>query len=363
MEKYKLHEYIKMLSEKVYTPDNSELPDGWKLVKYVPNSNTGFQGAIYKKGNDVIVIYAGTNQAKDFFGADFQMGILSVPNQQQEAHNLHLEAERMYPHANIILGGHSLGASLAQIEAAHTGAPAVTFNAFGTGNILRAEGYRNIKDLNIINYGNPEDIIFNANFAAQPGRTFITNTNLNSSVIYGVQRGVKLYKPDISRHYLSTMGSLKDAVEVTAYDFPETPKMLQGHVSKIDDIYKNTNTIMQQWKDIPFADPVKEQSLKPKKLEPVINQFLKQNLYDINYSGYLNPETGEDKIFSREAISQMAGEEFSENESAIMAQLKSIGIPYESDLMLASLQGKGLVYVRPYTRRDGTEVRGYWRSI
>ena len=45
-----------------------------------------------------------------------------------------------------------------------------------------------------------------------------------------------------------------------------------------------------------------------------------------------------------------------------MTQLKSIGIPYESDLELASMHGGGLVYVSPYTRGDGTEVRGYWRS-
>ncbi len=85
--------------------------------------------------------------------------------------------------------------------------------------------------------------------------------------------------------------------------------------------------------------------------------------HQVDYSGYLNPETGDCKIFSREAISQMTGDEYTNNESAIMAQLKSIGIPYESDLELASMRGGGLVYVRPYTRSDGTEVRGYWRSV
>lgn len=57
----------------------------------------------------------------------------------------------------------------------------------------------------------------------------------------------------------------------------------------------------------------------------------------------------------------MTGDEYTSSEPAIMAQLRSIGIPYESDLELASMRG-GLVYVRPYTREDGTEVRGYWRS-
>ena len=99
---------------------------------------------------------------------------------------------------------------------------------------------------------------------------------------------------------------------------------------------------------------------------PIIEQQLKDGLikpqaHQVDYSGYVNPVTGDGKIFSREAISQMTGDEYTGNESAIMAQLKSIGIPYDSDLELASMRG-GLVYVRPYTREDGTEVRGYWRS-
>ena len=99
----------------------------------------------------------------------------------------------------------------------------------------------------------------------------------------------------------------------------------------------------------------------------IIEEQLKKGLIkpqkqEVDYSGYLNPATGDGKIFSREAISQMTGDEYTDNESAIMAQLKSIGIPYESDLELASMHGGGLVYVRPYTRSDGTEVRGYWRS-
>ena len=99
---------------------------------------------------------------------------------------------------------------------------------------------------------------------------------------------------------------------------------------------------------------------------PIIEQQLKDGLikpkaHQVDYSGYVNPVTGDGKIFSRDAISQMTGDEYTGNESAIMAQLKSIGIPYDSDLELAGMRG-GLVYVRPYTREDGTEVRGYWRS-
>ena len=99
---------------------------------------------------------------------------------------------------------------------------------------------------------------------------------------------------------------------------------------------------------------------------PIIEQQLKDGLIKPqaqDYSGYVNQETGDGKIFSREVISQMTGDEYTSSEPAIMAQLRSIGIPYESDLELASISGGGVVYVKPYTRSDGTEVRGYYRSV
>ena len=99
---------------------------------------------------------------------------------------------------------------------------------------------------------------------------------------------------------------------------------------------------------------------------PLIEQQLKDGLIKPqvqDYSGYVNPVSGNSKLFSRELISQMTGDEYTSSEPAIMAQLRSIGIPYESDLELASISGGGVVYVKPYTRSDETEVRGYYRSV
>ena len=135
--------------------------------------------------------------------------------------------------------------------------------------------------------------------------------------------------------------------------------LLEGHIEM--NVDKNGNPIFTPHEIGNMTNEEFEKNLQV--IEQQLNDgLIKPQTPQVDYSGYLNPETGEDKIFSREAISQMSGEEFSGNESAIMAQLKTIGIPYEADLTLASLQGKGLVYVRPYTRSDGTEVRGYWRS-
>lgn len=98
---------------------------------------------------------------------------------------------------------------------------------------------------------------------------------------------------------------------------------------------------------------------------PLIEQQLKDGLIKPqaqDYSGYLNPVSGNSKLFSRELVSQMSGDEYTANEPAIMAQLHAIGIPTNSELETASLRG-GTVYVKPYTRSDGTEVRGYYRSV
>ena len=82
-----------------------------------------------------------------------------------------------------------------------------------------------------------------------------------------------------------------------------------------------------------------------------------------NFSGFKNPFSGEDRIFSREEIGAMNGEEFSSNEKSIMAQLNSyIGIPTSVELNNSAQLGTGAVYVAPYTRADGTKVKGYYRS-
>lgn len=100
--------------------------------------------------------------------------------------------------------------------------------------------------------------------------------------------------------------------------------------------------------------PIIEQQLQ--------NGLIKQQVPEVDYSGYINPVNGGGKIYSREDIDKMTSKEYSENEAAIMAQMKAIGIPTNKELETSSQKG-GTVYVKPYTRSDGTEVRGYYRAI
>ncbi len=81
-----------------------------------------------------------------------------------------------------------------------------------------------------------------------------------------------------------------------------------------------------------------------------------------NYSNYSNPATGSGKIYSREDIGAMSTKEYQAVEKEINAQMNSIGIPTKAELQNASESGGGTVYVQPYTRADGTQVKGYYRS-
>lgn len=82
------------------------------------------------------------------------------------------------------------------------------------------------------------------------------------------------------------------------------------------------------------------------------------------FSGYTNPLTGNNKIFTREEVGEMSSKEFSQNEKEIMAQVKAMNgtMPTNGDLQREAISGGGVVYVNSYSRSDGTKVNGYYRS-
>lgn len=77
-----------------------------------------------------------------------------------------------------------------------------------------------------------------------------------------------------------------------------------------------------------------------------------------DFGGYRNSHTGDNRIYTAEDIGNFSSSEFSHHEPAINAQMNSIGIPTNNDLHNSG----GTVYVEPYTRSDGVEVRGHYRS-
>lgn len=75
----------------------------------------------------------------------------------------------------------------------------------------------------------------------------------------------------------------------------------------------------------------------------------------------INADTNGVPIFTREDISNMTLNEYAENEKSIMEQLNSFGIPTRNELE-ATVSNSGEVFVKSYTRSDGTKVNGYYRT-
>lgn len=80
--------------------------------------------------------------------------------------------------------------------------------------------------------------------------------------------------------------------------------------------------------------------------------------------GYKNPLTGNNRIFTREEVGAMSHDEFARHEKEIDAQIESMGgvMPTNDELQREAMTGSGVVYVNSYTRSDGTQVKGYYRS-
>ena len=185
------------------------------------------------------------------------------------------------------------------------------------------------------------------------GKNFDKLSDKEKDVVIATKVIMKMRNGELITHP-SDERKFKGVLETLFYRLTNKPTGFAAPISRINEHIFTPQEIGNMKPDELYRNlPIIEQQLKDGLIKPKAHQ--------VDYSGYVNPVTGDGKIFSREAISQMTGDEYTGNESAIMAQLKSIGIPYDSDLELASMRG-GLVYVRPYTREDCTEVRGYWRS-
>ncbi len=77
-----------------------------------------------------------------------------------------------------------------------------------------------------------------------------------------------------------------------------------------------------------------------------------------NLRNFINAIANDNRIYTAEDIGKMTSNEFMANEKAIDYQFKNLGIPRESDLV----GNPDVIYVRGYTRDDGTEVRAHYRS-
>lgn len=324
-----LHQNLQQLSGNVYETGEYDIPWGWTKLKSYDIDN-GFQANVYINGNDIAVVYRGTeinkrNENIKDIKTDVQMGLGLSPNQYTNADSVYKEIKKTYPNSEITVSGHSLGGSLAQLVSATNGCPAVTFNAYGTGEILSNMGIQNQKLLNIINYGNPDDAVFGMKYNKQPGRTFITDNNLNPENKYLINKSGHYKIPDIEKHKLDKL-NLENAVEVEPtnfYDLKQKTPLLKTSIS-YDKIFTPNEIGKMTTKE--FAQ--NEQAI----MEQLRNGQIKAELPKTDYKTFKNPETGTNKIYTRDDISKMSTDDYAKNEKEILAQMNSIGIPYKNDL-------------------------------
>lgn len=138
----------------------------------------------------------------------------------------------------------------------------------------------------------------------------------------------------------------------------ETFNHFTGHAAPVNNIYTREMIGKMTSDEYLQNEPMIMEQLKTQGSIPSEKQLNQQN----NFSGYINQISGNSNIFTREDIKNMSPDEYLKNEKAINYQLKTIGIPSQAQANEA-VQSGGMIYVQPYTRADGTEVKGYYRSV
>ena len=86
--------------------------------------------------------------------------------------------------------------------------------------------------------------------------------------------------------------------------------------------------------------------------------FLLKGKIMTKFKNYFNAISGDERIFSREDIANMTNTEYKNNEKAINYQLTNIGVPTNKELK----NSENVVYVKAYTKDDGTNVKAHYRS-
>lgn len=355
-----------------YGTQNKKEVQGWETLHDFDKSidNKAFDFQVYKQKNRIVIGIAGTNMTSP---KDISNDLLLIkqfpipPLQFYDAEKLYNLIKEKYPDAQIETMGYSLGGSIANLLSLRTGIKSTALAPIGSKHIAEAyPQYFKFDDSNITTYGRKGDVLFYKNINNQSGKIYII--------------------PDMQKENSLEFGAQHLLHNYTEYDFynakpyqKKTKPIIQGYNNVTNSRILNP-TSLQQTQLTGFAAPLPNNFIHiftPKEIaqmdsdvfianESAIMKQLQAGLIGQqikSFANFTNPITGDNRIFSREDIGAMSGDEYSANESAIMEQLKSIGIPTGNELEASSIFGGGTVYVRPYTRSDGTEVRGYWRSL
>ena len=222
---------MKELCNGVYPKKRKSLPKDWIPFDRYEDKN-GFYGEAFYNKNTIAIVFRGSNDTKDWI-SNIEMGAKQLPWQYWTAQSFYNKINAEFPNSEIVFTGHSLGGSLAQILGNETGNETVTFNAYGTGNIININP-NNLE--NIRNYGHGRDVVFKSNFLNHIGNIYILNNEVGK------------IPNDLKYHFLQNLGNLKDRKvytnEMREQCEKETPSVLCGESSYSSFQYYDRNRIL-----------------------------------------------------------------------------------------------------------------------
>ena len=236
---YKLHNDCKAISAAEYKNSTIKAPADWKRIKTKSNILTGFRAGVYKKDNNIIIVYRGTDSPTDIVNNDIKMIQKCIPSQIKDARRFYKEIHQAYPDCKIIFTGHSLGGSNAQVMGSETGCE--TISAYGTGNLY---GTRAIYSENITNYGDAKDAIYISNLDNQVGKTIVLNSGIDDSDYLG-KSNEQLDHISLDPHKLENYDDLSKGVEYKKEE-TTTPLFKTGieYVNYDDSIFDLNNRVL-----------------------------------------------------------------------------------------------------------------------
>lgn len=306
---YKLHNDCKAISGAEYKKSKIKAPNDWERIKTKSNILTGFRAGVYKKDNNIIIVYRGTDTPIDLINNDINMVQKCIPQQIKDARKFYKEIRQTYPNCKIIFTRHSLGGSNAQVMGSETGCETITFSAYGTGNLY---GTRAVYSENITNYGDAKDAVYISNIDNQIGKTIILNTKINDSK-YLKKSNNSLDHISLNPHYIENLGDLSKGVEYKKEEFDntDTPLFKTGveYFDYDDSVFDLKNRVLY------------EGEINPLDLDK------DSPLYDLYMDQWIDKSP----------------------------------MPTKADVDKRTRIGE-LIYVEEYTRSDGTKVSGYYRA-